>query len=837
MYIIKRDGRKQPVYYDKITARNMKLAADLLVDTVSLSQTVIRGLSSGMTARDIDQLSCESAIYRSIYEPDYGILSSRIAWNDLHKTTPDTFNKAVDILYSNYNSVKHRPNPLLSLEIYNFAKDNMEEVEQAIDHKKDYEYSYFAYRTLGYSYLQKVDGNIVERPQYMLMRVNLGIHGPSRRNGIIHEGNIKKALISYKAMAERKFTHASPTLFNAGTTRPQLSSCFLLEVPDSMGDDPYDPVTLQFMDISHEDSIQKCMDHCFKISKNAGGIGLTVTKVRCRGSYIAGSNGRSSGVIPLIKVFNEIARYVDQGGKRKGAISLYLEPWHPDTPEFLEIRLPIGSEELRAKDIFPALWMPDLFFKRLESGGMWSFFCPNSYPELIQLYGDKFEERYIELESSGKMCRQMKASDLWERVLKSLDKSGLPYMLSKDSVNEKSNHKNVGTVTSSNLCCEIVQYHDPKSIGVCNLASICLPEFVCTDSNGNKYFDFQELGRIVEIVTENLNLIIDKNYYPVKYCFDNNIELRPIGIGVQGLADLFAMFHIVWESQEAIDMNKAIFETIYYYAVKKSASLAGEFGSYGRFVGSPVSQGILQYDMWNVQPITRRDNTEKYTIDVPKYNWTELKEAAKLGMRNSLLIAPMPTAGTSQIMGNNEAFEPFTSNIYTRKVLAGDFPLVNNHLYKDLLKIGKWNKENVDIMIGNNGSVQKLDIPQKLKDVYKTVWEISQKTIIDLAADRGAFIDQSQSMNIHIERPTPSKLSSMYIYAWKKGLKTLSYYMRSLATVDAVKFTIMDISDPTQKITEEMKRQKAKENGGQKDKSNEGEEYICNGDVCIPCGS
>lgn len=1184
MFVIKRDGRKQNVFYDKITARNEKLARDLSVDTTSLSQTVIRGLNSGMSTRDIDRFSCESAIHRSIYEPDYGILASRIALNDLHKNTPNTFNEVLDILYTNYNKIKKRPNPLISEDVYTFGKQHIDKIEKTIDYQKDYEYTYFAFKTLSNSYLQKVDNNIVERPQHMLMRVNLGIHGPSHRNGIIHEGNIDKALASYKAMSERKFTHATPTLFNAGTTRPQMSSCFLLSCPDSMGDDEYDDEQHVVDHAIEEESIPECWKHCSKISKHAGGIGVDITSVRCRGSYIGGTNGRSNGIIPLVKVFNEIGRYVDQcfepstvvytssgpkkiedvvvgdfvitndgtckevleikwdnvmkklygirtshsidpvwctskhpfyavktgemdidevydrvrnndfhpdyveidqlskgdcigfpipmyekdiksispddcrfyglivsngsynktfhklhfivsdkhtrtiqfintylndkgisthsyrqsddsirieckpnhrvqishsmiynhdgekiihsnyihlpkykllsliqglfetcemdeqsfryktihdhvsetiryimlrigylikgkrelydisnltktivleipffsqlidlfeldtkleqsclehgffnkdnvlytqvsdsivskdyngividlvvdvnhnylthsglvhngGGKRKGAISIYLEPWHPDTPEFLEIRLPTGAEELRARDVFPALWMPDLFFKRLEQDGMWSFFCPSSSPELIQLYGEEFEKRYIQLEQEQKMVRQMKASELWEKILKSLTESGLPYMLSKDSVNRKSNQKNIGTITGSNLCVEIMQVHNPKSIAVCNLASVCLPAFAKVDTSNETRtvsYDFEEFGRIVEMMTENLNLVMDKNYSPIRYCAENNLNYRPIGIGVQGLADVFSKFQLPWDSDEAKLLNRVIFETLYYHSLKQSCELAKVHGSYNGFDGSPASQGILQYDMWDTTPVTRHNRTEEYTYQwvVPKLDWDSLKEDIKTyGLRNSLLVAPMPTASTSQIMGSNESFEPYTSNIYIRKVIAGDFPVINNYLYKDLVSIGKWNKEVVDRIIKDNGSVQNLDIPQHLKDVYRTVWEISQKTVIDMAADRGAFIDQSQSMNIHLARPTPSKLSSMYLYAWKKGLKTLSYYLRSQPAVDAVKFTLMEISDPTQKIKEEMNREKQNKNGKKG-------EYICTDEVCIPC--
>ena len=830
MFVVKRNGKRENVYFDKITARNMKLSADLDVDTYSLSQMVIHGLQQGMTTRDIDKLSYESAIFRSIYEPDYGILASRIAWNDLHKNTPKTFNECIDKLYNNFNPAIKKKNSLLSDDVYFFAKENIDEIEKAIDYKKDYTYNYFAFKTLEKAYLQKSlsedeyiqnkNSKIAERTQHMLMRVNLGIHGPSKRNGKIFSGRLDKALESYKAMSEKKFVHATPTLFNSGTKRPQDSSCFILECADSLGESEYNE-NEELIEVTEEDSIQKCWEHCGKISKNSGGIGITLTRVRCKGSYIAGSNGRSSGIIPLIRVFNNIARYIDQAGKRKGAIALYLEPWHPDTPEFLEVKLPNGTEELRARDIHIALWIPDLFFKRLEEDGDWSFFCPGTYPELVDLYGERFEERYIQLEKENKMCRRMKAKDLFEKVLHSLRESGEPYMLSKDHVNNKSNHQNIGTITSSNLCTEIMEYHNPRSIAVCNLASISLPAFVDEEK---KTFDFKELGRITEIITENLNLIIDKNYYPVKYCADNNFSLRPIGIGVQGLADIFAMLHLAWESEEAKILNLLIFECIYFYALKKSAELSKEFGSYDRFEGSPVSKGILQFDMWNVKPITLENDS---IFNCEKLEWEKLREEVKKGIRNSLLISPMPTATTSQILNNTECFEPNTSNIYARKVVAGDFPLVNNYLYKDLKKLGKWTKENVDEILKNDGSVQNLDIPQNLKNIYKTVWELPQKVILDMAADRGAFIDQSQSMNVYFKDPTPAKLASMYMYGWKKGLKTLSYYVRSQAKTDPIKFTIMGISDPTQKIKEELNKNKEKKS----------EEYICNDDVCMTCSS
>ena len=845
MYVIKRDGKKQEMLFDNITKRNKKLSDDLNIDTTSLSMSVIKGLKSGMTTREIDFLSCENAIYKSTYEPNYAILASRIAVNDLHKMTPETFRECIDKLYNNVNKINNQHNPLIDEYVYKFAIDNIEIIEQNIKHENDYDYSYFGYKTLEKSYLQKVDGVIVERPQYMLMRVALGIHGPCFRNGFQHNGDINLALQTYNELSAMKFTHATPTLFYSGTPRPQMSSCFLLNCPDSIN------------------GISDCWKTCSFISKHAGGIGVDLT-VRSKGSYISGTNGYSNGIIPLIKVFNEIARYVDQGGgKRKGAISLYLQPWHPDILEFLEIRFNTGPEEARARDIFPALWIPDLFFKRLqESNAKWSLFCPGKYPELVTLYGDEFEKRYLELEREGAFTKQILLEDLWKKILKSLEETGLPYMMSKDNVNNKSNHKNIGPITGSNLCTEIVQYHDSKSTAVCNLASICLPQFVKNES-----FDFKELGKIVEMIVENMNMIIDKNYYP-EYeidCFDddeicfnenqgkikkvigknNNLKYRPIGIGVQGLADVFAKLKLPWESQEARKLNQVIFETIYYHALNKSYQLSRfEWGPYSKFNGSPISQGLLQFDMWKVTPLTdiknwNNENTlsRNNKLEIPLFDWKNLRELImEFGVRNSLMIAPMPTAGTSQIMGNTEAFEPLTSNLYVRKVGAGDFPIVNKYLYEDLRKIGLWKKEIVDEIIMNNGSIQTIEnVPEDLKKLYKTVWEISQKIIVDFAADRGAFIDQTQSLNIFMERPTVSKLSSLYMYGWKRGLKTLSYYLRTKPATGAVKFTVMN--DNSASCENSPETQKSEDNSVYKINKYTGKKFICTDDVCTSCSS
>lgn len=836
MYVIKRNGEKQELLFDNITRRNQKLANDLNIDTTSLSMSVIQGLKSGMTTREIDFLSCENAIYKSTYEPNYAILAARIAINDLHKTTPKTFQECINKLYTNINKLNNVPNPLIDEQVYKFALENIEEIEKAIIHDNDYNYTYFGFKTLEKSYLQKVDGVIVERPQYMLMRVSLGIHGPSDRNGFLHKGDIELTLQTYRELSAMKFTHATPTLFYSGTPRPQMSSCFLLNCPDSIN------------------GITDCWKTCSFISKHAGGIGVDLT-VRSKGSYISGTNGHSNGIIPLIKVFNEIARYVDQGGgKRKGAISLYLQPWHPDILEFLEIRVNTGPEEARARDVFPALWIPDLFFKRLQQpNSKWSLFCPGKYPELVTLYGEEFEKRYIELEEQKEFLKQIPTEELWKKIMKSLEETGLPYMLSKDNVNNKSNHKNIGPITGSNLCTEIVQYHDSKSTAVCNLASICLPMFVKEDGT----YDFEELGKITEIIVHNMNNIIDKNYYP-EYeidCFDddefdgqtkpkkvigrnNNLKYRPIGIGVQGLADVFAKMKLSWDSQDARVLNQVIFETIYYHALKKSYNISRfHYGPYSKFYGSPVSQGILQYDMWNVTPYTQSHNLNT-SINIPKFNWNMLKsEIKQYGVRNSLMIAPMPTASTSQIMGNTEAFEPLTSNLYIRKVGAGDFPIVNTHLYKDLKELGLWKKEIVDEIIMNNGSIQNIDIPNNIKKLYKTVWEIPQKIIVDFAADRGAFIDQTQSLNIFMERPTVSKLSSLYMYGWKRGLKTLSYYLRTQPATGAVKFTVMNESSVQSQNNINKTNETNDKDIVYKINKYTGQKFICTEEVCTACSS
>lgn len=840
MYVIKRNGQQTSLLFDNITRRNQKLTKDLPhINTESLSQSVIAGLKNGMTTHDIDILSCESAIIKSIYEPDYGVLASRIAWNDLHKRTPSTFKETIDLLHNHVNKLTGKPNPLIHDSIYEFAIKHIDRIEKEMDYKLDEDYSYFSFCIQEKSYLQKIDDKTVERGQSMLMRVALGIHGPSKRNGIIYEGDIEKVIKTYKMMAHKMATHATPTLFNSGTMTPQMSSCFLLSMPDSMGDSPYDKEENLILNPIDEISIPTTWQHMAKISKAAGGIGVDITRLRCTGSIINGTNGRSSGIVNPITVINRIAKYVNQGGKRNGAIAVYVEPWHADTPEVLEVGLKSTVDDKSAKYIFPAMWIPDIFFKRLEENGEWSFFCPNSYPELIILYGEEFEKRYLELEREKKYCRQMKADELWSKICRSIDETGLPYMLSKDAVNKKTNHQNVGTITSSNLCCEIVQYHNPKSIAVCNLASICLPMFVKDNT-----FDFNMLGDTVRTLVDNLNLVIDKTYYPVKECAVNNFQLRPMAIGIQGLADVLAMYMLPWGSEDALKIDRLIFEHMYYYALVESMEQAKKYGAYEKFVGSPLSKGILQYHMWSynnprdkndpmngkqIVPLTMEDTT-LFGNKVSKLDWESLiEDIKKYGVRNSLLIAPMPTQSTSSIFNCSEGIDPYNSNVYTKKVLSGTFPIVNKHLYKQLSKIGMWNKQTVDSIIKNNGSVAHLNIPQNIKDVFKTVWEMSQIHVIDAAANRGPFIDQTQSMNICISRPSKSKLSSMYLYSWKKGLKTLSYYTRSNPATIPQQFSIMNVAEEldNKKKEEENRKNELKKTNG----------FICNDDVCMSCSS
>jgi ribonucleoside-diphosphate reductase alpha chain len=741
MFVIKRNGKAESVKFDKVTARIEKLSYSLspLVNVHEVAKKTIEGIFDGVKTTDLDNLAAETAASLTTIHPDYAILASRIAVSNLHKNTVKSFSATMRRLYQN---------KLIAVDVMQVIEENADLLDSTIIYDRDYGFDYFGFKTLEKSYLLRIDGQVAERPQHMYMRVAIGIH----------KQDIAAAIDTYQLMSEKWYTHATPTLFNAGTPKPQMSSCFLLTMKEDSIDGIYDT-----------------LKQTAKISQSAGGIGLAIHNIRATGSYISGTNGTSNGLVPMLRVFNDTARYVDQGGgKRKGAFAIYLEPWHADVFEFLELRKNHGKEELRARDLFYALWISDLFMKRVEADGDWSLFCPAEAPGLSDCWGEEFEILYEQYEKEGRARRTVKAQELWFAILESQIETGTPYMLYKDAANRKSNQQNIGTIKSSNLCTEILEYTSPDEVAVCNLASIALPKFVI---NGN--FDHAKLFDITYQVTKNLNKIIDHNYYPVKEAETSNMRHRPIGIGIQGLADVFILMRLPFESELAKLLNKNIFETIYFAAMTASKDLAREQGSYETFEGSPASKGIFQFDMWGVQPGER-------------WNWHELKEEVKkYGLRNSLLIAPMPTASTSQILGNNECFEPYTSNIYTRRVLSGEFIVVNKHLLKDLIEARLWNNEMKNRIIAANGSIQQInEIPADIRELYKTMWEIKQRNIIDMAADRGAYICQSQSLNLFIESPTISKLTSMHFYAWKKGLKTGMYYLRTQAAAQAVQFTI-----------------------------------------------
>jgi len=757
MLVIKRDGRRESVKFDKITARIEKLCYNLdtnYVSDVEVAKKVITGIYDGVTTVELDNLAAETAATLTVKHPDYAVLAARIAISNLHKVTSKSFSNTMKRLYSYVDPKTGGHAPLISKETYAVIKKHAAQLDSTIIYSRDYSYDFFGFKTLERSYLIKLDGKVVERPQHMLMRVAVGIHGE----------DIEAAIETYNLLSEKWFTHATPTLFNAGTPKPQLSSCFLLTIQDDSIDGIYDT-----------------LKQCAQISQSAGGIGLSIHHVRATGSYIRGTNGTSNGIVPMLRNFDMTARYVDQGGgKRKGSFAIYLEPWHADVFDFLQLRRNHGKEELRARDLFYALWIPDLFMKRVEDNEEWSLFCPNECPGLYDKYGEEFEKMYEKYEREGKARRTIRAQDLWFEILESQVETGTPYILFKDAANKKSNQKNLGTIRSSNLCTEIIEYTSKDEVAVCNLASIALPKFISQDEKGNNFFDHQKLYEITKVVTRNLNKVIDVNYYPVKEAKNSNMRHRPIGIGIQGLADTFIMLKMPFESDEAQGLNRDIFETIYYASMETSMELAKVEGPYQTFKGSPVSKGIFQFDMWGVTPESNR------------WDWSALKkEVKKNGVRNSLLLAPMPTASTSQILGNNECFEPYTSNIYTRRVLSGEFVVVNKHLLRDLVDLDLWNDNMKNRLISENGSIQNInEIPQHLKDLYKTTWEISQKTILDMAADRGAYICQSQSLNIHMQDPNFGKLTSMHFYAWKKGLKTGMYYLRTKAATDAIKFTV-----------------------------------------------
>ncbi len=762
MYVIKRNGRKENVMFDKITARINKLSYGLdinYVDPIKISKRVVEGVYDGVTTTELDNLAAETAASMTPIHPDYASLASRIAVSNLHKNTEKHFSVVMDKLYNYVNPKTGEKAPLIADDVYEIIVDNAELLDSTIIYDRDYNFDYFGFKTLERSYLLKLDGQVAERPQHMYMRVALGIH----------KADIDNVIKTYNRLSEGWFTHATPTLFNAGTPNPQMSSCFLLTTKD-------DSI----------DGIFSTLSQCAKISQTAGGIGLSIHDIRATGSYIRGTNGVSNGIVPMLRVFNDTARYVDQGGgKRKGSFAVYLEPWHADVFDFLDLKKNHGKEEMRARDLFYALWVPDLFMKRVKEDGDWSLFCPNEAKGLSECYGEVFEDLYTSYEQAGRARKTIKARELWNKVLEAQIETGTPYMLYKDAANSKSNQKNLGTIKSSNLCTEIIEYTAPDEVAVCNLASMALPKYI-TDGK----FDHDALFDATYEVTVNLNRIIDNNYYPVPEARNSNMRHRPVGIGVQGLADTFIQLRMAFDSPEAAQLNAEIFETIYHAALVASKDLAKDEGHYESYPGSPISEGTFQFDMWGVTPSKRWD-------------WDILRdEIKKYGVRNSLLLAPMPTASTAQILGNNECFEPYTSNIYTRRVLSGEFVIVNKHLMRDLVDLGLWNADMKQQIIMHNGSVQNIEgIPQDIKDIYKTVWEIKQKVILDMAADRGAFIDQSQSLNLFMENPNFGKLTSMHFYAWEKGLKTGMYYLRTKAASDAIKFTVVKENPQVMDVT------------------------------------
>jgi len=794
MYVLKRDGKREPVMFDKITARVKKMCYGLnkIVDPVKVAMRVIEGLYDGVTTSELDNLAAETAATMTTAHPDYAKLAARIAVSNLHKNTKKSFSETMDDLYHYVNPRTEKKAPLLADDVYKIIKDNAEKLDSTIIYNRDFNYDYFGFKTLERSYLLKLNGNIVERPQHMLMRVSIGIH----------KNDIDEAIETYELMSKKYFTHATPTLFNAGTPKPQMSSCFLLQMQDDSIGGIYDT-----------------LKQTAKISQSAGGIGLSIHNVRATGSYIRGTNGTSNGIVPMLKVFNDTARYVDQGGgKRKGSFAMYLEPWHADIFDFLDLKKNHGKEEMRARDLFYAMWIPDLFMKRVQEDGTWTLMCPNECPHLFDTYGDEFEKLYEGYEKVGKGRKTIKARELWEKILESQIETGTPYMLYKDAVNRKTNHKNLGTIRSSNLCTEIMEYTANDEVAVCNLASIALPMFVTEKENGEKFFNHKKLFEVTKKVTRNLDTVIDMNYYPVKEAENSNFRHRPVGLGIQGLADTFINLRLPFTSEEAKKLNQDIFETMYFAAVTSSMEIAKAKEPYSTFKGSPMSEGEFQFNMWGIKDDELSGN----------WDWAKLrKNVMKHGVRNSLLVAPMPTASTSQILGNNEAFEPYTSNIYTRRVLSGEFIVVNKHLLEDLVELGLWNNDMKEDIMRANGSIQHIDaIPVDLKELYRTVWEMSMKDIIDMARHRGYFIDQSQSLNLFMQDPDFGKLTSMHFYGWKSGLKTGMYYLRTKSAVNATQFTLSKEKKAEEKpmSAEEFKAMvEASKNAGPDD--------------CLMCGS
>ena len=758
MFVLKRDGKKEPVMFDKITARVKKMCYGLnkIVDPVKVAMRVIEGLYDGVTTSELDNLAAETAATMTTAHPDYAKLAARIAVSNLHKNTKKSFSETMDDLYYYVNPRTEKKAPLLADEVYEIIKANAEKLDSTIIYNRDFNYDYFGFKTLERSYLLKLNGEIAERPQHMLMRVSIGIH----------KNDIDEAIATYELMSKKYFTHATPTLFNAGTPKPQMSSCFLLQMQDDSIEGIYDT-----------------LKQTAKISQSAGGIGLSLHNIRATGSYIAGTNGTSNGIVPMLKVFNDTARYVDQGGgKRKGSFAMYLEPWHADIFDFLDLKKNHGKEEMRARDLFYAMWISDLFMKRVEEDAEWTLMCPHECPHLYDTYGEEFDRLYTSYEAAGKGRKTIKARDLWEKVLESQIETGTPYMLYKDAANRKSNQKNLGTIRSSNLCTEIMEYTAKDEVAVCNLASIALPMFVTERENGEKFFNHKRLYEVTKKVIRNLDTVIDANFYPVIEAENSNFRHRPVGLGIQGLADAFIMLRLPFTSDEAKKLNQEIFETMYFASVTSSMEMAKAKEPYSTFKGSPMSEGEFQYNMWGIKDDELSGN----------WDWAKLRtQVMKHGVRNSLLVAPMPTASTSQILGNNEAFEPYTSNIYTRRVLSGEFIVVNKHLLEDLVELGLWDNDMKEDIMRANGSIQHIEaIPAELRELYKTVWEMSMKDIIDMARHRGYFIDQSQSLNLFMKDPDYAKLTSMHFYAWKSGLKTGMYYLRTKSAVNAIQFTL-----------------------------------------------
>ena len=795
MQVVNRKGEREDVRFDAIHEKLRSLSHGLdpvWVDPGHVTKLTIEGLYDGVTTRELDQLAAETAASLASQHPDYSRLAARICVDDLHRSTKDTFTDVITDLREYIDPESGMHAPLISEEVYDIIMANAEVLNNHIDYSRDHNYDYFGFKTLERSYLLRLNGEIAERPQHMLLRVSVGIH----------HGNITKALETYDLMSQGYFTHATPTLFNSGTPTPQMSSCFLLTMQDDSLDGIYDT-----------------LKQCALISKSAGGIGLSIHHIRSKGSYIKGTNGESNGIVPMLRVFNDTARYVDQGGgKRKGSIAIYLEPWHPDILAFLDLKKNHGKEELRARDLFYALWTPDLFMERVEQNADWSFFCPNECPGLQDAYGAEFKALFEKYEAAGLARETLPARTVWDKVVESQIETGTPYMLYKDAANEKSNQKNLGTIRSSNLCTEIMEYTAKDEVAVCNLASIALNKYVDSES---KTFNHELLYDVTYHATGNLNRVIDVNFYPVEEARNSNMRHRPIGLGVQGLADTFALLQLPFESPEARKLNKEIFETIYFAACTASKDAAIAEGAYSTFKGSPASRGELQFDLWGMNDHSGR------------WDWDTLKgEIIEHGMRNSLLLAPMPTASTSQILGNNECFEAFTSNLYVRRTLSGEFIVLNKHLVRDLIALDLWSIGIKDEILRHKGSIQAIEgIPDHIKALYKTTWEIKQRHVLDMAADRGAYVDQSQSMNIHMVDANPAKVTSMHFYGWKQGLKTGMYYLRTKAAADAIQFTV------------EAKKGQDQTVGGLADRAEEIsslEAIACSldsPDDCLSCGS